>query len=116
MSLSASILQSATILFASREFFRFASSAARTRAGSGLWAPSTHARAFFLPGKGVYRPGHLAPDSAPRTTRANPFLAASRDAATTQDAAQASTALWRWNSPRLRILIRGREVPGRGTG
>src|SRR4030067_391728 len=98
MSLSASILQSATILFASREFFRFASSAARTRAGSGLWAPSTHARAFFLPGKGVYRPGHLAPDSAPRTARAKPSLAPFRDAATTQDAAQAHPAVWRGDS------------------
>src|SRR4030067_1738664 len=96
MSLSASILQSATILFASREFFRFASSAARTRAASCLWPPSTHARAFFLPGKGVYRPGHLAPDSAPRTARAKPFLAASRAAATTQDATPAHTALWLW--------------------
>src|SRR3989304_4650193 len=113
MSLSASMLQSATILFAFREFFRFASSAARTRAASGLWAPSTHARAFFLPGKGVYRPGHLAPDSAPRTARAKPSLAPFRDAATTQEAAQANTALGGSNSHCIRILIRGREIPGR---
>src|SRR4030065_667919 len=80
MSLSTSMLQSATIFSAFPELLRFANSLARTLAAAGLWAPSTQAPAFPLPGKGVYRPGHNASATTPRAARAKPAPAMLPDA------------------------------------